>query len=508
MDFERPEDKQGQADFRGSLSGYEHDVCFVRAPTAGKPFVEAGYVLGLDFDHDGRAVAPLDIDGDGDQDLAVLSLQGLQLLQNDSPPGARFARVRLQATRSEPLALGAVVRLTADKRSQTDRVRLAEGFQTQTSTTLHFGLGDARAVDGVDVTWPSGAAEHFGGVALDRLNTLVEGRGEAVAALIPQWDEAVRPKGRSTASVLVTALDREGVTRPLGRLGRPTVVNFFAPWCEPCKRELPALAAFAARRPDVDVVGVSVETKDLTGVLAFADAHALRYPVAFANDRVIESFFGPGGKVPLPATFVFDEKGQLRRAFLHTVDGSEIERAVDTRRTPPSVVDYRQIIVDLLQSGRNDEAALLLEEALQRTPDDSFTLVRLAELQLHMQQVDRAQVLLKRALAKQPDNVRALAVYGETLGVKKDLDGAERYLLRAIRVAPDDPTALNNLGMVYARRGDWTAARDAFARAVEAGPTFARARQNLLDAERMLRGEGPPAQPDKLPSAPPGPEEH
>lgn len=57
--------------------------------------------------------------------------------------------------------------------------------------------------------------------------------------------------------------------------GRATVVHFFATWCEPCRTELPALARFAARRPDVAVLMVDVaEPEDRVRRFLARDAFA------------------------------------------------------------------------------------------------------------------------------------------------------------------------------------------------------------------------------------------
>ena len=62
-------DHNAQEAFRGSFSGYERNRFFARLDgTTG--FKELGYPLGLDFEHDGRAAAPIDVDGDGDIDCA------------------------------------------------------------------------------------------------------------------------------------------------------------------------------------------------------------------------------------------------------------------------------------------------------------------------------------------------------------------------------------------------------------------------------------------------------
>src|SRR5258706_14286032 len=97
----------------------ERDCLFFNA--RGPKFYASGHAFALDFPDDGRAVAPVDIDGDGDLDLAMLSLQGLRLMENRSPPRS-FARLRLEATKGDRQAISARVRLEAGGVTQQDYV--------------------------------------------------------------------------------------------------------------------------------------------------------------------------------------------------------------------------------------------------------------------------------------------------------------------------------------------------------------------------------------------------
>lgn len=453
----------------------------------GEPYVEAGYVMGIDFDHDGRAVAPLDIDGDGDLDLALLSLQGLQMLRNEAEAGPAWTRVRLRATKTHPLALGAVVTVDAGGRKQVDRLRLVEGFHTQHAPELHFGLGAAKAISQVEVRWPSGAVERFTGVAPGRRNLLIEGTGVAQGQPVPSWPADAQPTVVGSPSLSVTAVWGDGVERPLGRLGQITIVNVFAPWCEPCKAEMPHLAALAARRKDVAVVAVSVGRDDLQASLDFARAHGPGLPVAFANDRVVGAFFGGSARIPLPSTFVFDATGRLRRAFQRPVDAETLADAVVATATPAVVTDYRYLLRQLLREKRDAEARALLDEAVRRVPDDAFARVRLAEMYLSMGQPDGAKAQLEAALEKAPTDPQALAMLAEVVGVGGDLKQAEALLLRALDVAPRELRALNNLGMVYMKSKRYAEAADMFRRAIDVGPPNPRIQQNLRDA---LEGQG------------------
>ena len=133
-------------EFRGSFSGREKNVFYANPdPKEQTRFVETAYLLGIDFEDDGRTVVPFDFDGDGDLDLATGSLQNIKILQNRLTP-QNFVRIELRDNKGVRQAIGAEVKVyTADK-VQWDYVKATAGFQAQPSRTLHFGLGDAKRI--------------------------------------------------------------------------------------------------------------------------------------------------------------------------------------------------------------------------------------------------------------------------------------------------------------------------------------------------------------------------
>ncbi|MBI4604980.1 MAG: CRTAC1 family protein, partial [Planctomycetes bacterium] len=125
----------------------------------------------------GRGLALGDLDGDGDEDLATVSLDGaLRLHRNDAPrAGARWLRVRaVTGTRD---ALGALVRVEAGGRRQVRPVLSAYSFASASEPVAHFGLGAAERVDRLEVLWPGGALERFPEPPLDRTVTVRQGAG-------------------------------------------------------------------------------------------------------------------------------------------------------------------------------------------------------------------------------------------------------------------------------------------------------------------------------------------
>ena len=57
-------------------------------------------------------------------------------------------------------------------------VRGGGSYYSQNDLRVHFGLGDARAVERVEVRWPNGREEVWNGLAIDRFHTLDEGAGQ------------------------------------------------------------------------------------------------------------------------------------------------------------------------------------------------------------------------------------------------------------------------------------------------------------------------------------------
>ena len=88
-----------------------------------------------------------------------------------------------------------------------------------------------------------------------------------------------------------------------------TIVSFYAPWCEPCQKELPVLAKGTADHPEqlVVLVGADEDPAEVRTKLDDLGLHTLRFHVDIT--REIES----GGRVmALPTTFIVGPMGRVR----------------------------------------------------------------------------------------------------------------------------------------------------------------------------------------------------
>jgi len=104
------------------------------------------------------------------------------------------------------------------------------------------------------------------------------------------------------------------------------VVNFWATWCAPCRKEMPELSELHARRGDINVVGLAYEEIEPDELRAFLLEHPVSYPIAIVDvDTPPPDFATPRG---LPSTYLITPDGQVARQFLGPVTAGQIEAVV------------------------------------------------------------------------------------------------------------------------------------------------------------------------------------
>lgn len=166
-----------------SLGGYQRNRLF-RNNNDGT-FTDVGFVEGADRIEDGYQTAPLDLDGDGRQDLVVRNCDmtpgrpapALVVLRNTGAPG-RSLTVALRGAGANPQGIGAQVTAVLGGRRLLREVRSVNGA-IQTDPAVFIGLGAAERVDELQVRWASGRTERFTPAGSGRIE-LVEGRGVAL----------------------------------------------------------------------------------------------------------------------------------------------------------------------------------------------------------------------------------------------------------------------------------------------------------------------------------------
>ncbi len=108
-------------------------------------------------------------------------------------------------------------------------------------------------------------------------------------------------------AVTVTSLD--GADGPLDLAGvtGPAVINLWATWCAPCRRELPAFQAASEAHPDVAFIGIDI-AEDPVAARAFLDRLGVMFPQYADEDGELSDALGVAS---LPVTLLVDGRGEL-----------------------------------------------------------------------------------------------------------------------------------------------------------------------------------------------------
>jgi cytochrome c biogenesis protein CcmG/thiol:disulfide interchange protein DsbE len=119
--------------------------------------------------------------------------------------------------------------------------------------------------------------------------------------------------GEEAPALVLTAID--GTAIDLAKLrGKVVLVNFWATWCAPCRKEMPTLDAFYRRHrgQNFELIGISIDfARDAAKMRKVAAG--LAYPAAWINDISDNGFGAPEG---VPVTYVIDADGIIRDKFI------------------------------------------------------------------------------------------------------------------------------------------------------------------------------------------------
>lgn len=104
--------------------------------------------------------------------------------------------------------------------------------------------------------------------------------------------------------------------------GQGVLLNFWATWCEPCKREMPLLESQYQKYKDqgILILAVNVGETDLV-VNEFVNRFDLSFPILIDNKQEVLTAYGVN---PLPATFLIDKDGYVVRVHTGEIINEDI----------------------------------------------------------------------------------------------------------------------------------------------------------------------------------------
>lgn len=148
------------------------------------------------------------------------------------------------------------------------------------------------------------------------------------------------PAPAAPASQLVETLpqfqlaDRAGEMRSLQDWpDRALIVNFWATWCAPCRREIPLLQQLQRDHAaeGFQVIGIAVDFRDK--VLAYADEMGIDYPLLIGEQEALDAAAAFGvTTVGLPFTVFSDRQGRIVNAHLGELTAAQADLILETVR--------------------------------------------------------------------------------------------------------------------------------------------------------------------------------
>ncbi len=521
-----------------SFSGRERNCAFLNMGpdiNDGTRFSDVSSAVGLDLIDDARGMAVVDWDHDGDLDLWLANRTGprARLMLNEINSSPSYVALKLQGTHCNRDAIGARVELVlGDEQSRIKTLRAGEGFLSQSSKLVHFGLAAGETVDEIRVTWPGNdEPQRFRNVQANGRYHLIEGeRGARI--LSPKrtviLSDVAFPSTPTTGRSRIVITQRtpmpeitwrqfEGDPQAYANNSRGMLLNLWASWCTPCQKELEDLRDNGPllQQHGIKVLALSVD-EDSKDAQQHAAKLKLPFEAGMATVKLLESLttldhqiFYRQHPLPLPCSFLVDAKGRLAVIYKGGVTAEQITN--DARLLDAPLVEladaaqpfagrrvaswfspgHISVARAYLDGGYVEDAKRELRLELQQ-PFESSNHVRalqiLSELAASEKDTQLQLSTLKALQTLQPENRQVQLQHVVVLASMGNSKEARQRLSEIAGRIGDDPEDLVMLAQVYGRLGDPQRAITVLERAVAIDPNHVEARLSMAIA-RQLTGD-------------------
>ncbi|HEV7607647.1 MAG TPA: TlpA disulfide reductase family protein [Steroidobacteraceae bacterium] len=199
------------------------------------------------------------------------------------------------------------------------------------SRALHFVVG-VLAIIGAGTTGYLAYKMHAPSRIMVPLAATSPAAADAAQAAVDAQSE---PKRKPIPDTLpdITLADRDGKSTKLASFGgRPLMVNFWATWCAPCRREIPLLNKIRMQRraQNAEIVGVAVDFRE--DVLKFIAKTPLSYPLLIGEEDGLAAAEAFGMGMAFPFSVFVDSQNRILTLKIGELHEDEANFAFDRLR--------------------------------------------------------------------------------------------------------------------------------------------------------------------------------
>ncbi|MEC8420431.1 MAG: VCBS repeat-containing protein [Verrucomicrobiota bacterium] len=143
------------------------DENFIFKNLDGLSFQKMGNSGGFNYRGVSFGMALADFDRDGDLDAVVASMDSPYKLYRNNASSSASVTIRLRGKKENKWAIGSTVRITTELGSHWRNLSSSQGYASANSPILHFGLGKAKEIREVEITWPTGEVQTISGISVN-----------------------------------------------------------------------------------------------------------------------------------------------------------------------------------------------------------------------------------------------------------------------------------------------------------------------------------------------------